>query len=159
MGAKKVDVELKSRNPFEQITRRVKKAGKNKLDNDLESLLKNKAAEQNGKAGDSPQKTVGCSSDQPALEKRDILAIVKGAPMFKDFKPGQELLQFGYTDFRIEDTRLDNVINEYKSRGEVVPAELIRIVQEEKAHVDAFGEDELDLEDITQLQEILKEGL
>ena len=83
------------------------------------------------------------------MEKRDILAIVKGAQMFKDFKPGQELLQFGNPDFRIKDTRLDNVINEYKERGEVVPDKLIRIVQEEKAHVDFFGEDELDLEDIT----------
>ena len=78
----------------------------------------------------------------------DILAIVKSNPMFKDFKPEQELLQFGNTDFRIKDARLDNLINEYKSRGEEVPTELIRIVKEEKAHVNYFGEDELDLEDI-----------
>ena len=37
--------------------------------------------------------------------------------MFKDFKPGQELLQFGNMEFKIKDTRLDKMINEYDLHG------------------------------------------
>ena len=57
--------------------------------------------------------------------------VVQNQPVFSQFLPKEDLLQFGYLDIPIEKERLENIVEVYKVEEMKIPKRLVKAIDSE----------------------------